>query len=148
MTSDDLAEEGAWLDVVFDHEQAEAFAGRVRDVIESVVRGEKASISSLAIILSGHETVRTLNARHLEHDYETDVLAFDLSEDGESVDGEVYVDIDTALAYSSEHGLDAAEEVARYAIHGTLHLTGYRDETVDGRDEMRRLEDRYLAIDT
>lgn len=146
MTLDERAE-GAhdWLDVVLDHEKADVFEKRVRAAVTSVVDGENANVSSLAIILSGHETVRSLNVKYLEHDYETDVLAFDLSEDGEAIDGEVYVDIDTALEYASEHAVDASEEVARYAIHGTLHLTGYRDETPDGKEEMRRLEDRYLG---
>jgi probable rRNA maturation factor len=137
-------EESTWLDVVLDHDQAEAFEDRVRSAVELVVSGENASISSLAVILSGHETVRSLNARYLEHDYETDVLAFDLSEGEDAIDGEVYVDIDTALEYAAEHSVDPSAEVARYAIHGTLHLTGHRDDTAAGKEEMSRLEEHYL----
>ncbi|MES3629871.1 MAG: rRNA maturation RNase YbeY [Longimonas sp.] len=106
---------------------------------------EKAEIGHVTVILGGHDLVRRLNVEYLEHDYNTDVLAFNLSEPDGPTEGEIYVDVETAQERHTEFDTTAAREVARYAVHGLLHLVGYSDKTEDGQAEMRRLEDRYLT---
>ena len=48
---------------------------------------------------------------------------------GEHVDGEVYVDLDTAAERAPEFGVTMAHEALRYVAHGVLHLCGYDDAT-------------------
>ena len=121
----------------------------IEDQIRAAVAQEGFTIEDLSIVLSDHETVVRLNERHLNRNYVTDVLAFDLNDSGASgirvVEGEVYVDLDTAVERAPEFGTSYDEEVRRYVIHGLLHLMGYRDDQPDGKEEMRRLENLYLG---
>lgn len=110
-----------------------------------VLEGEEATLESLTLVLAGHEAVLELNRSYLGHDYYTDVISFPLNEESGVVDGEVYVDLDTAHERHAEFGASFEEEVRRYAVHGLLHLIGYVDTTEGERAAMRALEQRYLS---
>lgn len=113
--------------------------------IRTVVAAEGFEIAYLGVILADHDTVLALNRDYLAHDYLTDVLSFSLGDTDEAiVDGEVYVDLDTAAERHTEFGVSFEHEVHRYVIHGLLHLLGYEDATPDQQAAMRALEDRYL----
>ena len=122
--------------------------GVVRRVVEVVCAGEGVRAASLGVVLGDHGLVHDLNREWLGHDYETDVVSFVLDEDalgrGE-VDGEVYVDLDTAAERAPEFGVGWEHEALRYVVHGVLHLAGHDDATRSERAAMRALEDRYLA---
>jgi rRNA maturation RNase YbeY len=99
------------------------------------------------VVLTDHETVRRLNQDYLGHDYNTDVLSFSLREqDGDDVDveGEVYVDLDTANERHDEFDTSFEREACRYVAHGVLHLLGYDDATESGQQAMRAREDAAL----
>ena len=92
------------------------------------------------------ETLRRLVRCVLAAEYLTDVLSFPLADaDDETVDGEIYVDLDTAAEQHKAYAVSFEEEARRYVVHGLLHLLGYDDTTDAERAAMRRLEDRYLA---
>lgn len=109
-----------------------------------VLEAEGCRWTYIGIILSDHDEVHRLNREFLRHDYRTDVLSFviDASEDG--IEGEVYVDLDTAEDNAARFGVPYEQEVARYVVHGLLHLAGHDDDTDAARAAMQRLEDRYL----
>lgn len=109
-----------------------------------VLAGEEATLRDVTVVLADHETVRELNRAYLEHDYDTDVISFPLNDEQGEVDGEVYVDLDTAQERHAEFGASFEEEAQRYAVHGLLHLIGYTDSTAAERAAMRALEQRYL----
>ena len=119
------------------------------DFIEACVRkvlvGEDVPRAEIGVVLGNRALVRELNRRFLEHDHATDVLTFPLSKDGDVIEGEVYVDLDTADERCTEFGASFEMEAARYVIHGVLHLIGYSDETGEQRAAMRELEDAYLG---
>ena len=118
----------------------------LRQLVLCIVAAEGRSLAYLGIILADHETVLDLNRSYLAHDYLTDVLSFPLGDDeDDAVDGEVYVDLDTAAEQHEAYAVSFEEEACRYVVHGLLHLLGYDDATDAGRAAMRRLEDRYLA---
>ena len=117
-------------------------------LIRHVIAAEHGRLVHLSVVLTDHDTVRSLNASYLEHDYDTDVLSFSLrdapNEDEDLVEGEIYVDLDTADERHEEFDATFAEEAHRYVIHGLLHLLGYDDQTAAGQEKMRALEDQYL----
>lgn len=114
----------------------------LRDVVDNESDRSTALVS---VILGPHALVRELNVAYLDHDYNTDVLAFNLSEGPHSpLEGEVYVDVETAHERHDEFDTTVAHEIARYAVHGVLHLLGHTDKTPEGQSEMRTIEDRYV----
>ncbi|MGB3544231.1 rRNA maturation RNase YbeY [Rubrivirga sp.] len=119
----------------------------VRSVVGAVLEGEGLEAASIGIILGDHGLVHELNREWLGHDYETDVVSFVLDEDAlprGRVEGEVYVDLDTAMERAPEFGVTMEHEALRYVAHGVLHLCGHDDATDQQRAAMRDLEDAYL----
>jgi probable rRNA maturation factor len=53
------------------------------------------------------------------------VLSFALYEPGEPPVGDVYIGLEQALRQAEEAGIDPREEVARLAVHGSLHVLGH-----------------------
>jgi rRNA maturation RNase YbeY len=114
-------------------------------LVQHVLEAEDATPVHVSIVLADHDTVRRLNAAYLDHDYNTDVLSFSLHEDdATAVEGEVYVDLDTAAERHEEFDTTFEREAYRYVVHGVLHLLGYDDATEDGQQTMRALEDEYV----
>lgn len=119
----------------------------LRRLLDQAARDHDVTITYLGLVLTDRETVHDLNRRFLGHDYPTDVIAFCLDDDALEkgrIDGEIYVDLDMAAERAPEFGSDFRTEVARYALHGLLHLLGYDDATEQGRDRMRAREEAYL----
>ena len=92
------------------------------------------------------DEIVSLNRQFLGKDWPTDVIAFDLSDDEDSLEGEVYVSVTTAERQAREYGVTFWEELSRLATHGTLHLVGFDDATDAQRREMQRLEDEFLSL--
>lgn len=135
------------LEVHHEHATLRVADGPVRAVVEAVCAGEGVEVASLGVILGDHALVHELNREWLGHDYETDVVSFVLDEEAQAegvLDGEVYVDLDTAAERAPEFGVPMETEALRYVAHGVLHLCGHDDATDAQRAAMRALEDRYL----
>ncbi|MCH8276352.1 MAG: rRNA maturation RNase YbeY [Bacteroidetes bacterium] len=119
---------------------------RLRRLTEIVLERESVAWSSISIVLAGHETVRNLNRKYLDHDFETDVLSFLIDQTGDGIDAEVYVDVQTAVERHVEFKVSLRQEIERYLIHGLLHLAGYEDDTPRKKRRMQECEDRYLTV--
>lgn len=102
--------------------------------------------AELSLTLLDDQGIAALNQEWLKHDGPTDVISFPLYEDGESVIGDVYIGFDQVVRQARENDVAVREELARVAIHGTLHVLGY--EHPDGaarlRSGMWRRQERIL----
>jgi len=141
------------ISISFDEDARRAGAGklvsktRISSLVQRVFEGEGREYKQIGVIFGGHSLVTSLNKEWLEHAHDTDVLSF-VIEDGENgLEGEVYVDVETAVDRHQEFNASIASELERYLIHGLLHLAGHDDSTDEERLAMRVLEDRYLAAD-
>ena len=140
-------DETGGLEILLAHPSRRLDEARVRAVVDAVCDGEGVTVASLNVVLGDHRLVHDLNREWLGHDYETDVVSFVLDEEAQArgmLDGEVYVDLDTAAERAPEFGVTPEHEALRYVAHGVLHLAGHDDATDAQRDAMRALEDRYL----
>ena len=120
---------------------------RLTRLAENVLEAERATWAEIGIVLTRHDRLRTLNRDFLNHDFNTDVLSFMVEESDAGIEGEVYVDLETAIERHAEFGSTIEEEIERYVVHGLLHLVGYTDDTPEKKKEMNELESRYLAMD-
>lgn len=89
--------------------------------------------------------IKEVNVRHLQHDWETDVISFPYQADQGVLEGELVISWETALRESRSQRWPAITELILYAIHGTLHLTGMDDATPPLRAAMRSAETKLLA---
>jgi rRNA maturation RNase YbeY len=58
--------------------------------------------------------------------------------------GEIYISVADAVKQAREFKTNWQEEVARYVVHGILHLRGYDDLSADKRKVMKREENRLM----
>jgi rRNA maturation RNase YbeY len=108
--------------------------------------------------------IAELNARHLGHEGDTDILTFDYAEQplaqgsavgmdrallpfGRTViQGECCISPSRVKAQSKEWGNSLQEEMRRVLVHGLLHLIGFDDKKPEDQKRMREAEDKALAI--
>jgi probable rRNA maturation factor len=103
--------------------------------------------AEISVTLADDATMATLNAQWLGHEGTTDVLAFPLYEQGESPLGDVYIGAAQAARQAEALGVSLREEVARLAIHGTLHVLGMDHPAGRARESsaMWQVQERVLA---
>lgn len=111
-------------------------------ITASALRGFTAGEIEIAVV--DDQRIHQLNQRHLDHDWETDVISFPYELADNVVRGELIISWETAIRESSLTGWPAMTELALYVIHGTLHLTGMDDLTDDQRQEMRVAERQVM----
>lgn len=101
----------------------------------------------ISIAVVDGSSMRQLNNRYLQHDYDTDVLSFvlDCDPDIGLLNGQLIVSTDTAAEMAGQLDLSLDAELLLYVVHGSLHLVGFDDKTPTGADEMRQAEKEYLA---
>ncbi len=87
-----------------------------------------------------------LNEQFLGHAGSTDVLTFDYAAGAEPGGrrGEIFISVDDAVASAPRFRATWQLELARYLVHGLLHLRGYDDRRPAARREMKKEEDRVL----
>jgi len=110
------------------------------DVVRAVqcVLEAEGAFRVLEVVVVSDRAIHELNRRWLGHDRPTDVVAFDLRDDFEGPDGEIYVSADTARREALQRGVMVAAELLLYCVHGALHLLGYDDHDPADRDRMHR----------
>lgn len=90
------------------------------------------------------EELLSINKKHLEHDYYTDIITFDYSR-GNKISGELYVSLERIEENALALGLSYESELRRVVAHGILHLIGFKDKTEEEEKAMRSKEDEVLA---
>lgn len=100
---------------------------------------------TIGIRVTDDATIREINAKHLDHDWPTDVISFGYSAVRPHVDGELVVSLCTAKRLADELGWPASHELMLYVVHGSLHITGMDDQDGDDRGLMRSAESAVMA---
>jgi probable rRNA maturation factor len=95
-------------------------------------------------LVSASEMTR-LNETILRHAGSTDVITLDYSEPCSPLAGELYICVEEALEQAARFHTTWQAEIARYLVHGLLHMRGYDDSQPAARRRMKREEDRLLA---
>ncbi len=131
------------IEIVNAHPRTRLRKAPIESAVLRALKGEKVARAHVTVILVEDDELLEMNRTHLEHDYYTDVITFPLEDD--PLEGEIYISLDRAREQAAEYGVGVYNEVARLAVHGTLHLAGYDDGDPESRERMRILEDKYLG---
>lgn len=116
-----------------------------RDICIRVAINHGKTAISLNYIIVDDENLLQINQDHLQHNYYTDIITFDLSNNNSEIDGEIYISADRVFENALQMQTQESE-MLRVLFHGLLHLLGHKDKTIEEQKEMRRMEDHCINL--
>ena len=116
---------------------------QVADWLLSVLTNEGVEVLSVDYSFVDKKQMIKINKKHLKHNYLTDVLAFDYSENNK-IQGDVFISEEKVRANAQEYSQGFSTELMRVMLHGLLHLCGHKDKTLEEQNKIRGLEEKYL----
>ncbi len=117
----------------------------IKKWLQETIVSEGYQLAELNFIFCSDEYLLRVNQDFLQHDYYTDVITFDNSEELKTILGDIFISIDRVKDNAKQNNATTHDELCRIMIHGTLHLLGYKDKTKKAKTEMTSKEDFYLA---
>jgi probable rRNA maturation factor len=117
---------------------------RLKKFIGQQVRKEGEKLAALNYVFCSDEYLLAINQEHLQHDFYTDIITFDLSEKGQPINAEIYISVERVRDNAADYDSSFRKELHRVIFHGILHLCGYKDKTPKDAQVMRQMEDKWL----
>jgi probable rRNA maturation factor len=106
------------------------------------------AVARVDVQLVGDHAMAAAHKRFMDIDGTTDVMSFPAHDDSDaraSVEADLFVCTDVAAREAAARGHAPEREILLYAVHGTLHACGYRDDTDESFAAMHAEEDRILT---
>lgn len=113
--------------------------------LQSIAKLHEKEISNINYIFCSDEYLLKINTEHLNHNYYTDIITFDLSED-HTVESDIFISIDRVKDNAKELETPFEKELNRVIVHGLLHLIGYNDKTEQEQELMTQQENKSLSL--
>lgn len=138
----------------------------LRHALVTALQAERVASAVLSISLVDNSTIHRLNREHLQHDYPTDVISFQLDfaadsetdhsdndvlhgnglrATGAAIEGEIIASAQMAAEMAGDGGWSPQAELTLYLVHGLLHICGYDDLTPQEQSIMRDREREILS---
>lgn len=120
---------------------------KLKAFIPVIFQKEGKAFENLDVIFCTDEYLLNVNREFLQHDYYTDIITFDLSENKKvPVTAELYISVDRVKENAQTMNVSFQTEMQRVIFHGALHLCGYKDKGKKAEALMREKEDQYLNL--
>lgn len=120
--------------------------------LKQVAQENGHAVGELNYIFCSDPYLLAINQQFLDHDYFTDIITFDNSDDffqetgRKWVSADIYISVDTVKANGAAYGEGFERELHRVIVHGLLHLVGYDDVSEWKQRRMRAAENRALKL--
>lgn len=111
--------------------------------IYSLSKIEKVKIGEINFIFCSDEFLYSVNKQYLKHNYYTDIITFDYSEN-KTLSADIFISVERVKENASTLNIFYKTEMLRVIVHGVLHLCGYKDQSKSQQLTMRMKEDFYL----
>jgi probable rRNA maturation factor len=112
--------------------------------ITKQLRNEGLVINDLQYVFCSDKYLLDINRQFLDHDFYTDIISFDLSEEKGQLIAEVYISVDRVKDNAKNLRTTIKEELLRVIFHGALHFCGYKDKKPKDAELMRSMENKWL----
>lgn len=113
--------------------------------IENVIISENKELGEVNYVFCDDDYLLEINKQYLNHDYYTDIISFDYSEDN-VIGGDIFISIDRVNENAAEFNVDFLNELKRVMIHGILHYCGYKDKSSSEETLMRNKEEEKIKM--
>lgn len=118
---------------------------RIKEWLNLVAFEEGSKIQNLNFLIVGDKRMIHFNKTYLNHDYSTDIITFDNSEN-KKISGDIVISIERVKENSKKYKVKLEDELRRVMVHGLLHLLGYDDKNEKEKKRIRKKENYYLEI--
>ena len=118
----------------------------IENLSKKVLKSEGCNDGNISFILSDKKYLNQLKKKYFDIDVFTDVIAFNLEDENDCLEGEIYISIDDVKENAKIYSNSFNKEFSRVIIHGILHLVGYNDSNEKEKEIMTDLENKYLLI--
>ena len=115
-----------------------------KSIIEKILTQYKYTSYDVNIIFTSDIYLSELKKVFFSKDQWTDVIAFPLKRDSKFIEGEIYISIPTAKKNANFFKEPFKKELGRLIIHGSLHLLGIEDKSIEQKKKMTILEEKFL----
>jgi probable rRNA maturation factor len=115
---------------------------RVTQWIAQLAAQEQCPLLEVNYIFCSDEYLLEINQTHLNHDYYTDIITFQLTE--QAIHGDLFISTDRVADNATTLGVPFEQELLRVMVHGVLHLAGYSDKTPEEEILMRTKENEWI----
>lgn len=95
-------------------------------------------------IFVSKKEISEMNVKYLQHNYPTDVITFDFSDDYQVFGGDIFICHEIVQENAITYNEQFETELLRVICHGLLHLLGFNDKTKKEIAEMREKEEICL----
>lgn len=126
------------------HSSPELQISRLKRWIKNTATEYGFKTGDISYLLCDDAKILEINQKYLAHDYYTDIITFDYTEN-KVISGDIFISIDTVKSNAALFGNCFEEELHRVIIHGILHLCGQDDKTDELRREMTDKENLALS---
>ena len=116
----------------------------LKSFLEKQIKKEGLVIENLQYVFCSDKYLLDINKQFLAHDYYTDIISFDLSEQKGQLIGDIYISVDRVKENAKTMGTIQGNELLRVIFHGALHFCGYKDKKPADVKLMRSMEDKWL----
>jgi len=103
-------------------------------------------LETLDINIVDSKTLLQVNIEFLGHNYDTDIITFNYSDNIDILNGELLISYDMAEENAKRFNCSLNSEIIRLVIHGILHMTGYDDMNPEDRKKMKRKENYFVKL--
>ena len=117
---------------------------QISDWLLSLASSEGFTVKNLHYNFVSAEKIHSINNQFLNHDYPTDVIAFDYCEH-KKLSGEVFVCQKIVEQNAAYYSQTSENETLRVLCHALFHLCGYKDKNSKDLAVMRSAEDKAIA---
>lgn len=141
------------INVVNEQRKVRVHLRRVKRAAEQALKREFGGLAGceLNLLITDNQRIARFHWRHMKIKGPTDVMAFGMREGkkiagSRSVLGDVVLSAEIAKQMARKLGIGVQQEVERYAVHGILHLLGYRDDTPARSRKMHKKQEEILGF--
>lgn len=113
--------------------------------LKALIQEKGKKVGELNYIFLSDEELLKINLEYLNHNTYTDIITFDNAEDGDKIEGDIFISVDRVRENAEKFKTTFERELLRVMAHGVLHLLGFRDKKEEEITAMRTGEEAAIS---
>ena len=134
------------IDIIKNHSENFINTQNLKVYCKEVLNYKGYKSYSISLIFTNEEELKKMKNQYFQQDLYTDVIAFNLNDKGEDLEGELYLSIKIIEHNAKLYNASLENELKRVVAHGLLHLIGYKDDNDSSKKEMTKNENICIEL--